>query len=128
MLLDPRSLQTRALARDEVLFRQGDDVTAIYWVETGRLRLQRTTFDGRPLTLDTTPAGNFFVEAALFSDHFHCEAVAAEPSQVRIYPKAAVLDVLRTDPGSAMSFLAQLAHQAPPAAWARFSVRASPRR
>lgn len=111
MLLDPRSLQMRALARDEVLFRQGDKVTAIYWVEAGRLRLQRTTFDGRLLILDTTPPGNFFVEAALFSDQFHCDAVAAEPSQVRIYPKAAVLNALRTDPASAMSLLAQLAHQ-----------------
>ena len=111
MLLDPHSLQRRSLARNEVLFRQGDKVTAIYWVESGRLRLQRTTFDGRSLILDTTVAGSFFVEAALFSDAFHCDAVAAEPSQVRVYPKDAVLQRLRSDPASAMSFLSHLAHQ-----------------
>lgn len=111
MPLDAQSLERRSLARNEVLFRHGDKATAIYWVETGRLRLQRTTFDGRSLVLNTTSAGNFFVEAALFSETFHCDAVAVEPSQVRVYPKSSVLQALRTEPASAMSFLSHLAHQ-----------------
>src|SRR6266508_4056616 len=89
--LDQQALKRRLLAQNEVLFRQGDKVTAIYFIEAGRLRLERRTFDGRRLVLGTTPAGEFFVEAALFADIFHCDAVATEPSQVRVYPKAAVL-------------------------------------
>jgi len=73
--------------------------------------LDRRTFDGRTLILGTTPAGEFFVEAALFADIFHCDAVATEPSRVRIYPKTAVLDALRTDPAGAMSFLKLVARQ-----------------
>jgi CRP-like cAMP-binding protein len=111
LTLDPQTLEKRSLARNEVLFRQGDKVTAIYFVEAGRLRLDRRTFDGRSLVLGTTPAGEFFVEAALFADIFHCDAVATEPSQVRVYPKAALLIALRTDPANAMSFLALMAHQ-----------------
>jgi CRP-like cAMP-binding protein len=111
LTLDQDSLERRSLARNEVLFRQGDKVTAIYFIEEGRLRLERRTFDGRLLFLGTTPAGEFFVEAALFSDTFHCDAVATEPSRVRVYPKAMVLNALRTDPASAMSFLADVAHQ-----------------
>ena len=109
--LDERTLERRALARNEVLFRLGDKVTAIYFVEAGRLRLERQTFDGRALILGTTPSGNFFVEAALFADIFHCDAVATEPSQVCIYPKAAVLNALRADPANAMSLLSLMAHQ-----------------
>jgi CRP-like cAMP-binding protein len=93
------------------LFGQGDKVAAIYFVDAGRLRLERRTFDGRLLILGITPAGQFFVEAALFADIFHCDAVAAEPSQVSVYPKEAVLQALRSDPGNAMSFLALMAHQ-----------------
>ena len=104
--LDQHTLGRRSLVRNEVLFRQGDKVTAIYFIEEGRLRLERRTFDGRLLFLGSTPAGEFFVTAALFSDSFHCDAVAAEPSQVRIYPKAVVLNALRTDPANAMSLLA----------------------
>ena len=109
--LDQQTLERRSLARNEVLFRQGDKVTAIYFVEAGRLRLERRTFDGRSLVLGTTSSGEFFVEAALFADIFHCDAVATEPSQVRVYPKAALLSALRTAPANAMSFLALMAHQ-----------------
>jgi|SRR6516162_16697 len=109
--LDEQTLKTRSLARNEALFRQGDKVAAIYFVEAGRLRLERRTFDGRLLILRITPSGRFFVEAALFADIFHCDAVATEPSRVRIYPKQAVLKALRTDPANAMSFLTLMAHQ-----------------
>jgi CRP-like cAMP-binding protein len=111
LALDQQALERRSLARNEALFRQGDKVTAIYFIETGRLRLDRRTFDGRTLIVGTAQAGEFFVEAALFADIFHCDAVATEPSQVRVYPKAALLNALRTDPANAMSFLALMAHQ-----------------
>jgi CRP-like cAMP-binding protein len=109
--LDQQALEQRSLARNEVLFRQGKKATAIYFVEAGRLRLERRTFDGRLLILGATPAGEFFVEAALFADAYHCDAVATEPSEVRVYPKEVVLNALRTDPTGAMSFLAFMAHQ-----------------
>lgn len=111
LALDQEALERRSLARNELLFRQGDRVTAIYFIEAGCLRLERQTFDGRTLILGTTPANKFFVEAALFADIFHCDAMATEPSQVRIYPKAAVLNALRTDPANGMTFLALMARQ-----------------
>jgi CRP/FNR family transcriptional regulator, dissimilatory nitrate respiration regulator len=111
LTLDQQALERRSLARNDVLFRQGDKVTAIYFIEAGRLRLERQTSDGRRLVLGTTLAGAFFVEAALFSEIFHCDAVATEPAVVRVYPKAAVLNALRADPANAMSFLALMAHQ-----------------
>ena len=109
--LDEQTLERRSLDRNEVLFRQGNNVSAIYFVEAGRLRLERRTFDGRLLVLGTTPAEQFFVEAALFSDIYHCDAVATEPSRLRIYPKAALLTALSADPTSALSFLKLMAHQ-----------------
>ena len=105
LALDEKTLERRSLARDEVLFRQGDKVAAIYFIEMGRLRLERRTFDGRSLIVGTTPAGEFFVEAAIFADSFHCDAVATEPSRVRIYPKAAVLNALRADSASAITVM-----------------------
>lgn len=109
--LDETKLERRSLARNELLFRQGDKVQAIYFIEEGRLRLDRRTFDGRSLVFATGSAGEFFVEAALFAEIFHCDAVATEPSRVRVYPKAAVLKALNTDPSSAIPFLKLMAHQ-----------------
>lgn len=111
LLLDETKLERRSLARNEYLFRQGDQVQAIYFIEDGRLRLDRRTFDGRSLVFGTSSAGEFFVEAALFAEIFHCDAVATERSRVRVYPKAAVLKALNTDPSAALPFLRLMAHQ-----------------
>jgi CRP/FNR family transcriptional regulator, dissimilatory nitrate respiration regulator len=108
---DETKLERRSLARNEYLFRQGDKVRAIYFIEDERLRLNRRTFDGRSPVFGTNSAGEFFVEAALFAEIFHCDAVATEPSRVRIYPKAAVLEALNTDPSNALPFLRLMARR-----------------
>jgi CRP-like cAMP-binding protein len=109
--LDEKELERRSLTRNELLFRQGDKVQAIYFIEEGRLRLDRRTFDGRSLVFGTSRAGEFFVEAALFAEIFHCDGVATEPSRVRVYPKAEVLNALNTNPSCAVPLLELLAHQ-----------------
>jgi CRP/FNR family transcriptional regulator, dissimilatory nitrate respiration regulator len=92
------------------LFRQGDGVTAIYQVEAGCLRLERTTSSGSTIALHTARAGEMLAEAALFSRNYHCDAVALKESRVRVFPKAAVLASLT--PGSpAHALLAVLARQ-----------------
>lgn len=101
----------RRLAPGEALFRQGDRAAAIFAVERGRLLLVRQTADGRTLTLHTARAGELFAEASLFSDIYHCDAVAAAPAAVRVYPKRQLLGAIRRDPKLAEAFLALLARQ-----------------
>jgi CRP-like cAMP-binding protein len=101
----------RVLAPGELLFRQCDRAAAIYKVENGRLRLIRRTIDDHLVILHTARQGEFFAEASLFAEAYHCDAVAAVQSRVRVYPKAMVMDALRTDPALAEAFMARLAHQ-----------------
>ncbi len=105
------SRQTRSLRQGEALFRQGDEAIAIYWVERGRVRLERRTFDGCSILIHTALAGEFLAEASLFADTCHCDAVAAEPSLVYFYPRAAVLNLIQSDPATAMAILATTARQ-----------------
>jgi CRP-like cAMP-binding protein len=111
----PSSLETgsivRVLAPGELLFRQYDRATAIYKVESGRLRLMRRTVDDHLVILHTARCGEFFAEASLFADAYHCDAVAAAESSVRVYPKEIVMGVLRADPAFAEAFMALLARQ-----------------
>jgi CRP/FNR family transcriptional regulator, dissimilatory nitrate respiration regulator len=111
----PSSLEdgstVRVLSPGELLFRQGDPAAAIYNVENGRLRLIRRTIDDHLVILHTARRGEFFAEAALFADAYHCDAVAAAPSSIRVYPKQMVLDAMRTDPALAEAFMARLARQ-----------------
>jgi CRP/FNR family transcriptional regulator, dissimilatory nitrate respiration regulator len=101
----------RVLAPGELLFRQGDRAAAIYKVESGRLRLIRRTVDDHLVILHTARRGEFFAEASLFAEAYHCDAVAAVQSRVRVYQKAMVMDALRTEPALAEAFMARLAHQ-----------------
>ena len=101
----------RVLAPGELLFRQGDPAAAIYKVESGRLRLNRRTVDDHLVILHTARRGEFFAEASLFADAYHCDAVAAAQSSVRVYQKEIVINALRTDPALAEVFMARLARQ-----------------
>jgi len=111
----PASLEAastiRVLASGELLFRQGDPAAAIYKVESGRLRLIRRTVDDHLVILHTARRGEFFAEASLFADTYHCDAVAAAQSIVRVYQKEIVINALRTNPALAEAFMARLAHQ-----------------
>ena len=110
----PLSLEAGSVIRElgagEVLFEQGDRAAAIYKVESGRLRLVRRTVDDHLVILHTACRREFFAEASLFAATYHCDAVAAEPSRIRVYPKAKVMEALRTDPVLAPAFMARLAH------------------
>ena len=101
----------RSLAPGELLFRQGDPAAAIYKVESDRLRLIRRTVDDHLVILHTARRGEFFAEASLFADAYHCDAVAAAQSIVRVYRKKIVINALRTDPALAEAFMARLARQ-----------------
>jgi len=111
----PASLEAgsmvRVLARGELLFRQGDRAGAIYKVETGRLRLIRRTIDDHLVILHTARRGEFFAEASLFAETYHCDAIADVQSSLRVYPKEIVIKALRADPALAEAFMARLAHQ-----------------
>jgi len=63
------------------------------------------------VTLHTARKGEFFAEASLFTDAYHCDAAAAAPSSVRVYPKPVVMEAMRIDPALAEAFMARLARQ-----------------
>lgn len=103
--------ELQPFAAGDVLFSQGDAATAIYAVESGRLRLLRRTVDDHLVVLHTARSGEPFAEAALFSEIYHCDAVAAVPSRIWRYPKDQLLSVLRAHPELWEAFVARLARQ-----------------
>jgi CRP-like cAMP-binding protein len=111
----PVAIRQRSTTRDldagETLFRQGHKASAIFEAEQGRLRLIRHTIDSHPIVLHTAREGQLFAEAALFAAAYHCDAVAAIASRVRVYPKRELLAAFRSDAAIAERFMAVLAHQ-----------------
>jgi CRP-like cAMP-binding protein len=111
----PKSLRSklrrRTLATGQALFRQGDPVKAVYVVEQGRLAMVRHAPNGRRVTLFTAGPGDSFAEAALFSEVYHCDAIAELPARVVVVPKKELTDALARDKRLAERLMARLAHQ-----------------
>src|SRR5262249_39758857 len=101
----------RRLRAGQALFRAGDRSIGFYEVVSGTVRLIRVDRSGREAVLQTASAGETLAEASLFSPCYHCDAIAATDAIVRLYPKAALLARLQTDPKLAKSFAAMLASQ-----------------
>ena len=72
-----RQVSVRELAEGELLFQQGDLASAIFEVASGRVRLVRRTIDDHLVAMYTARPGDLLAEAALFSNVYHCDAVAA---------------------------------------------------
>jgi CRP-like cAMP-binding protein len=107
----PDALRARRLATGETLFRQGDRAHAIFAVRRGRVRLLRHLADGATVVLHVARDGETFSEAAMFSDVYHCDAVADVDTEVEIHPKAALAEALAASPEAARTFMAHLARQ-----------------
>lgn len=101
--------RSRQLRRGEALFNQGDPAVSLFWVERGRLRLERHLADGRVIILSVARAPAMIAEASLFSPRYHCRALAEVASTVVAAPKAAVLALLETDPSFALRLVRILA-------------------
>ena len=91
------TVRRHRFGRDATVFRQGDAATAVFIVESGRIRLERAMADGSCITLHVACAGDSFAEASLSATHYHCDAVAEDESLVLALPKSELLAALTVD-------------------------------
>jgi CRP-like cAMP-binding protein len=101
----------RDLPEGAHLFRQGDPARAVFVVERGRVALVRHAPDGAPVVLHVARGGDSVAEASLFSDTYHCDAIAEIASRVAVVPKGPLKAALARDPALAQAMMARLARQ-----------------
>ncbi len=101
----------RRIGRDAAVFRQGDTATAVFIVETGRIRLERAMADGSCLTLHVAGARGRFAAASVSATHYHCDAVAEVESVVLALPKSELLAALTADSARCLDLTLALAGQ-----------------
>ncbi len=89
------SSRSRRLGAGEHLFHRDDPVSRLFVVVEGHIDLLRYAEDGSRLTLQRAGANNIVAEASVFSDRYHCDAVAAAPSVVAGIPKQRFRERLR---------------------------------
>ncbi|MCU0537417.1 MAG: Crp/Fnr family transcriptional regulator [Hydrococcus sp. Prado102] len=102
------AIATRQLVAGQRLFRQGDSASAVFVIESGRLKIVRNTEEGKPITIEIARAGESFAESALFSEFYSYTAIAEVTSEVIAYPKQPLLSTLRDRPDLAEDFMTLL--------------------
>jgi CRP-like cAMP-binding protein len=80
------------------LFHCGDTVEEMHFVLTGSIHLVRHQSDGSILILQRAGPGSILAEASLYSETYHCDAVASGPAVTRVYSKAGLKRLLSNSP------------------------------
>lgn len=93
------------------MFRLGSRTHSVFLVEVGSVRLVRYGRTGEYVLLHQAHAGEMIAEASLDSPRYHCDAVAAEPSDLLRCPIDALKQLLETDRTFARQWASFLARQ-----------------
>ncbi len=104
--LPPNALETlrtsstmREVARNEVIFQQGEAATELFGIVTGRIAILTKSPDGRESLVAVLEEGSLFGELALFDDGPRsADARALEAGQLLVVEYAAVREAIEAHP------------------------------
>ncbi|PCH92448.1 MAG: Crp/Fnr family transcriptional regulator [Rhodobacteraceae bacterium] len=109
--IPPQNIRSFSCKKGGYVFRQGEPCRGLFYLERGRVQMSRVTQDGAVVTVHSVKAGTYFAEASLFSDSYHCDALARSECRVLDVNKKAILAAFRTDDTFALNVLAGFARQ-----------------
>jgi CRP-like cAMP-binding protein len=61
--------------------------------------------------MHTVRPGEFFAEASIFSDQYHCDAIAVQDCELLVYPKPALVSEFKRNAEELWAFAGQLAQR-----------------
>lgn len=95
----------------DVVFRLGAAARHVHFLAEGGVTLSRFGLQGEEVAIHAARAGEFFAEASLHSERYHCTAVVAQPATVASIPSGDLKELLRSDAEFAMQWLAIVSRQ-----------------
>jgi CRP-like cAMP-binding protein len=101
----------RSFDAGEAVFRIGAAAWHVHFLAEGRVTLSRFGPQGEEVAIHAARAGEFFAEASLHSERYHCTALVAQPARVASIPSDDLRALLRRDAGFAMQWLAIVSRQ-----------------
>lgn len=102
-------VRTRNYQKDEIIFSELDDGDGFYVTLSGRVKIFKSSPDGKEQILHIFGPGEPFGEIAVFTGtHFPASAQALSPCQSLFFPKQAFTQLIRQDPALALNMLSVL--------------------
>ena len=83
--------RTRQVPPDSVVFRRDTHVRSLFIVVDGTVELHRTTEVGNTLVLQRAISSTVLAEASIYSERYHCDAVALERTKLLEFSKRKLL-------------------------------------
>lgn len=96
---------------DECIFRMGEKTDAVFFVIRGEVHLRRYTQNGDLITIHRAFSNQYFAEASLFSDNYHCDAVTVQNADLIHIDRFKVLELIKADSDFALQVTSFLAKQ-----------------
>ena len=90
--------QRRKVERGQALFRDGEKFEALYAIRSGFFKTNLMTEDGREQITGFQMAGEIMGLDGIVNDHFTCNAIALENSEVCLLPYHSIEDLAREVP------------------------------
>ena len=90
-LLPKTAVKPVEVRKGDHLFRDGDRTFGLFVAYDTTVHLARVSEDGETIMIHRATPGTWFAEASLFSETYHCDAVAQQNGSVLSIDKAAVL-------------------------------------
>lgn len=107
-----RSLQRRSVRGGKAVFRHDDPGSSLYVIESGVVKVQRTSPEGREVILAILGPGDFFGELALLDgEPRSADAIAREDCTLLVLEREDFLAFLDKEPGVATKLLAALSRR-----------------
>ena len=98
-----------AFAKKRTIFAQGDSSDAVFYIQTGKVRLTVESKSGKEATIGILKEGDFFGEGCLAGQHLRlCSATAMTDCSVMRIEKKAMIEVLHREHEFSDLFVAYL--------------------
>jgi len=117
LAIDPQNLLIRIVARksvreyqtDDSIFAQGDLADAVFYIQTGRVKLTVVSTSGKEAVIAHLPEKSFFGEGSLAGQPLRVSTASAlQHSAIIRIEKTVMLGLLQSEPGFSEQFLAHV--------------------
>lgn len=99
----------RKYQKGEVIFSEGEDGDGFFVVVKGRVKVLKVSPEGKEVILHVCGVGDHFGQVAVYAGRtFPAGAEALVSSELLFFPRQAFLELIRREPGLALSMLSVL--------------------
>lgn len=95
--IKPVHIKQKTVKTGETLFLQGGKTRGLFYLHAGAIELTRETSSGHSIVIHRAYEGAIFAEASLFTDIYHCTAIATKDATVMECRRDIVSDLLQNN-------------------------------